>query len=59
METGIGFQELMHYNDAETRRWREFLEQHPDALDLEVGIAGGKDIRGLVLQPYKSESLSF
>ena len=38
----------MHYNDAETRRWREFLEQHHDALDLEVGIAGAKDIRGLV-----------
>ena len=49
METGISFQELMHYNDAETRRWHEFLVQHPDALDLEVGIAGAKDIRGLIL----------
>jgi hypothetical protein len=33
MESGISFQELMHYNDAETRRWREFLEQDCDALD--------------------------
>ena len=49
MESGISFQELMHYNDAETRRWHEFLVQHPDALDLEVGIAGAKDIRGLIL----------
>jgi len=55
MEIGISFQELMHYNDAETRRWHEFLEQHPDALDLEVGIAGAKDIRGLVLHIFAVE----
>ena len=55
MESGIRFQELMHYTDAETRRWREFLEQHPDALDLEVGIAGAKDIRGLVLHIFAVE----
>ena len=55
METGISFQELMHYNDAETRRWHEFFEQHPDAPDLEVGIAGAKDIRGLVLHIFAVE----
>jgi|HubBroStandDraft_4_1064222.scaffolds.fasta_scaffold21857_5 hypothetical protein len=36
MESGISFQELMHYNDAETRRWREFLEQDSDALGVQV-----------------------
>ena len=55
MEIGISFQELMHYNDAETRRWREFLEQHPDTLDLEVGIAGAKDIRGLIVHIFAVE----
>ncbi len=55
METGISFQELMHYNDAETCRWHEFFEQHPDAPDLEVGIAGAKDIRGLVLHIFAVE----
>ena len=34
MESGISFQELMHYNDAETRRRREFLEQDCDALGV-------------------------
>jgi hypothetical protein len=38
MESGISFQELMHCNDAETRRWREFLEQDCDALDVQVDI---------------------
>lgn len=55
MESGISFQELMHYNDAETRRWHEFLKERPDALDLEVGIAGAKDIRGLVLHIFAVE----
>jgi hypothetical protein len=34
MESGISFQEVMDYNDAETRRWREFFEQDCDALDV-------------------------
>ena len=55
MESGISFQELMHYTEAETRRWKEFFQQHPDALDLDVGIAGAKDIRGLVLHIFAVE----
>ncbi len=55
METGISFQELMYYNDAETRRWREFLEQHRDALDVQVEIAGAKNIRGLIVHIFAVE----
>ncbi len=55
MEIGVSFQELMHYNDAETRRWREFLEQHCDALDVQVDIAGAKDIRGLIVHIFAVE----
>ncbi len=55
METGVSFQELMHYTEAETRRWQGLFQQHPDALDLEVGIAGAKDIRGLVLHIFAVE----
>ncbi len=55
MERGVSFQELMHYNDAETRRWREFLEQHRDALDVQVDIAGAKDICGLIVHIFAVE----
>ncbi len=54
METGIRFQELMHYTDAETGRWHGFFRQHPDALDLEAGIAG-KDIRDLIIHIFAVE----
>ncbi len=55
MQTGVSFQELMHYNDAETRRWREFLEHHRAALDVQVDIAGAKDIRGLIVHIFAVE----
>ncbi len=55
METGITFQELMHYTEAETRRWHGFFQQHPRSLDLEVGIAGAKDIRGLIVHIFAVE----
>ncbi len=55
METGVSFQELMHYTEAETQQWRGFFQQHPDALDLEVGIAGAKDIRGLIVHIFAVE----
>ena len=55
METGISFQELMHYNDAETLRWREFFEQHPGALGVKTDIAGTKDIRGLIIHIFAVE----
>ncbi len=55
METGITFQELMHYAEAETRRWFDFFQQHPDALDLEIDIAFAGDIRGLLLHIFAVE----
>jgi len=55
MESGISFQELMHYNDAETRRWRESLEQDCDALDVQVDITGAKDICGLIIHVFAVE----
>jgi hypothetical protein len=58
MESGISFQKLMHYNDAETRRWREFLEQDCDALDVQVDITGAKDICGLIVHVFAVELLA-
>ncbi len=55
METGITFQELMHYADSETRHWHGFFQQRPWSLDLEVGIAGAKDIRGLIVHIFAVE----
>ena len=55
MESGISFQELMHYKDAETHRWREFLEQDCDALDIQVDITGAKDICGLIVHVFAVE----
>ena len=54
MESGISFQGLI-YNDAETRRWREFLEQDCDALDVQVDITGAKDICGLIVHIFAVE----
>ncbi len=45
----------MHSTEAENRRWRAFLQPHPESLDLEVGIAGAKDIRGLVVHILRVE----
>jgi hypothetical protein len=42
MEIGISFQELMHYNDAETRHWHEFLEQHPMRLTSKSALRAQK-----------------
>ncbi len=55
METGITFQELMHYTEAETRRWHGFFQQHPRSLDFEVGIADAKDIRGIIVHIFAVE----
>ncbi len=55
MDSGISFQELMHYAEAETRRWQEFSRQHPNALDLDYDVAGARDIRGLVLHIFAVE----
>jgi hypothetical protein len=54
MESGISFQGLI-YNDAETRRWREFLEQDCDAPDVQVDITGAKDICGLIVHIFAVE----
>jgi uncharacterized damage-inducible protein DinB len=55
METGISFQELMHYTESETRRWQGFLQLRPDALDLELDIAGANNVRGLIVHIFAVE----
>ena len=53
MVDGISFSELLAYSDEETRRWKQFFERHPEALDLQLDIAG--DIRQLVMHIFAVE----
>jgi uncharacterized damage-inducible protein DinB len=55
LKTGIRFRELMHYAEAQTRRWRGFFQQQPDALDVEVDIAGTRDISSLIQHIFAAE----
>jgi uncharacterized damage-inducible protein DinB len=45
----------MHYAEAETRRWRGFFQQQPDALDVKVDIAGARDISSLIQHVFAVE----
>ena len=53
MNDGILFSELLDYNEEETRRWKQFFAQHPEALDLPLDIAG--DVRKLIVHIFAVE----
>jgi uncharacterized damage-inducible protein DinB len=41
--------ELLNYCAEENRRWHEWFQKNPDALDLPSDIAGTKNVREVVL----------
>jgi uncharacterized damage-inducible protein DinB len=46
---GIPFAMLLAYRDAETARWREWLERHPAALDVPIGVDRTATVHGLII----------
>src|SRR3979409_2329593 len=46
---GLSFGELLDYCAEENNHWRDFFQQHPDALDLPADIAGTNNVREVVL----------
>ena len=50
----LSYVELLAYTAEETRRWREYLEQNPKALEVPMGGRHG-DVRGLVTHIFVSE----
>lgn len=52
MTDGIRFSELLAYNRLETARWKEWFQNHPDALDAPCDIAGGKSVKDLLFHVF-------
>jgi uncharacterized damage-inducible protein DinB len=46
---GIPFAMLLAYRDAETDRWRDWLDRHPAALDVPIGTGRTATVRGLIV----------
>ena len=55
MTTGLDFHELLAYTEEENRRWKRWLEQHPEALAVSAGIAGEDDVAGLLVHIFAVE----
>ncbi len=55
MDAGLRFSELLQYVNEETERWREFFASNPRALDVEVSIAGTKNVRDMLLHIFAVE----
>ena len=53
---GLSFPELQRFNEQETSRWHALLaKQDPAVLDLEIDLAGGGTVRGLLLHMFAVE----
>jgi uncharacterized damage-inducible protein DinB len=52
---GIAFTALLAYRDAETARWEEWLERHPEALDVPFGEGALGTIRDVVRHIFAVE----
>jgi len=50
----LSYFELLAYTNEETRRWRQYFDQNPKALDVQVG-GERTDVRGLVTHIFISE----
>ena len=46
--------ELLAYTDEETRRWREYFEKNPKALEAPIGGKHG-NVRGLITHIFAAE----
>jgi uncharacterized damage-inducible protein DinB len=47
--------ELLAYTDEETRRWREYFEKNPKALEAPIGGKHG-NVRGLITHIFAAET---
>ncbi len=52
---GITFVELLDYTDDETRRWKEFFQKNPAALDVATDVGGAKNVREVVTHIFMAE----
>jgi uncharacterized damage-inducible protein DinB len=50
----LSYVELLAYTDEETRRWREYFQQNPKALETVIG-GRHNEVRGLVTHIFVSE----
>jgi len=53
--TGIDFHELLAYTEEENRRWKRWLQQHPESLTVSAGIAGEDNVAGLLVHIFAVE----
>jgi uncharacterized damage-inducible protein DinB len=57
MDSAITFTELLHYNEQETKRWKEWFAAHPEALEVPFQIANVNNVRGLLVHIFVVEML--
>ncbi len=56
MLVGIGFRELLHYEEEEVERWhRWFQRQPPTALEVPIGEGETAAVRGLLVHIFNVE----
>jgi uncharacterized damage-inducible protein DinB len=56
MDAGITFAELLDYTEDETRRWKQWFAEHPEALDRPCDIAKAGTVRQLLLHVFATEA---
>ena len=44
----VGFSELLDHTEQESRRWHDWFNQHSQALDVPIDIAGSATVRDLL-----------
>ena len=47
--SSVGFSELLDYAQQESHRWHDWFNQHSQALDVKLDIAGSATVRDLLL----------
>ena len=52
---GIPFTMLLAYRDAETSRWRGWIDRHPAALEVPIGAGRTATVRGLIIHIFAVE----
>jgi uncharacterized damage-inducible protein DinB len=56
MDDGIRFSELLAYTADENRRWKEWFQKHPQAMDLPCDIGGSPTVHHLLLHIFTADS---
>jgi uncharacterized damage-inducible protein DinB len=52
---GLSFDVLMAYTRGETRRWYDWFEAHPEALDITIGDGATETVRDLIIHIFAME----